>query len=289
MRLSQLLLLCIYAILNALKTLLLRIGMKRKYLLNGLLIVFAATFVFSAYKLYDIYSKYKQGRDEYTSIFEYAYIPPDSVQITDAADATDGDKAEPKAVPLVDYRALKEINPDYIGWIDIPGSSISYPIVVGGADNYYLKHTFKKAYNEAGCIFLDYRTSDFNSRHVVIYGHRMRDGSMFAGLGKYLDPVFYADNKEIHIYTNTELLVYEIFSVREVYTDDSCYNLNFADNKAFGTWLGQMKSSSLYETELNPVDSKGIITLSTCVTGNREKRCVVQAQLVRKHRLFSLS
>jgi len=263
--------------------------MKKKILLNSLFCIFVAAFIFSAYKIYDIQTKYKQGRDEYDSIFEHAYIPPESVHTTENTDTTGAGEAALGVASLVNFQALKELNSDYVGWLDIPGSSISYPIVSCGNNDYYLNHTFKNNYNEAGCIFLDYRTADLSARNVIIYGHRMKDGSMFADLGKYLDEAHYSEYREVHIYTKTELLVYEVFSVREVYTYDSCYNLNFADNTAFGAWLKQMKSNSLYETDLEPVDSAGVITLSTCVTGNRELRCIVQAQLVGKYQLVNPS
>lgn len=258
--------------------------MKKKFFLNSMLLVFAAVFAFSAYKIIDINTKYKQGRDEYNSVFEAAYIPP-----ADSGLFFEDDSAEetptPRAAPLVDHNVLKEMNGDYIGWIDIPGSPISYPIVSGNDNDYYLNHTFLRKYNEAGCVFLDYRTGSFDAKHVLIYGHRMRDGSMFGALGNYLDSSFYSNNKYIHIYTSTELLVYEVFAAREVYTDDECYNLNFASDKAFGDWLKRMKSSSLYETDLILDESAKAITLSTCVTGNKVLRCVVQAQLIERYKL----
>ena len=88
--------------------------------------------------------------------------------------------------PQVDFNGLKAINPEVIGWIQIEGTSISYPIMKGKDNDYYLKHTFEGNYNAAGSIFIDYtNNSNFEDCNTIIYGHNMKNGSMFGLLRKH--------------------------------------------------------------------------------------------------------
>jgi len=129
---------------------------------------------------------------------------------------------------------LRDINPDYIGWIYVPGTRISYPIVQGQDNDRYLHTTFRGEERPAGAIFMDYRvTEKFEAHTTMIYGHNMRDGSMFAGLNDYLDPSFIDQNPEVVVTTyDGEILRYRIFFARQVYARDPVYTLDFKNPEA---------------------------------------------------------
>lgn len=108
------------------------------------------------------------------------------------------------------YTKLKELNNDYVGWLYIPDTNISYPIVKGTDNSFYLNHNFLKEESKAGSIFIDCNVNEFEDRNTIIYGHYMKDGSMFADLHK----VSYELNNtyKVYIATESKILEYEIFS-----------------------------------------------------------------------------
>lgn len=258
--------------------------MKKRVVLNVLLVLFILLFAFSLYQIIRITSGYKKAQDEYGSVIEQAIsspADPDSGDEEGESPADDSGQAPPAL--HVDYQVLKDLNSDYVGWLEIPGTAINYPMVYYTDNDFYLRRTFLGNYSIAGSIFLDARTgSDFSADHIIIYGHRMNDGTMFATLKDFFDPAFYAENKEIRIYTESEILIYEIFAVREVSVDDSCYTFSFSSDKTYQNWLSEMKSKSVVETALQPSNDRSTITLSTCVLNKSTSRNIVQAQLVER-------
>lgn len=129
-----------------------------------------------------------------------------------------------------------QINEDIVAWIQIPGIGVDYPVVQGEDNEYYLHHTFRKEVNKAGSIFLDYRNrADFTEQRVIIYGHNMKDGSMFHVLRKFQDIDFYREHEEIWLYLpNGSTQVYEIVEYEEVRTTGEVYkmgNKNIEENE----------------------------------------------------------
>jgi len=101
----------------------------------------------------------------------------------------------------IDFERLHKINPDIVAWIEVPGTNIDYPVVQGKDNEEYMHHTFRKNYNFAGCIFLDSHChQDFSSDNSVIYGHHMRNGTMFAQLVKFRDDSFVKKHRRIILY-----------------------------------------------------------------------------------------
>lgn len=133
---------------------------------------------------FGIYFMYREGVQEYEDLRTY-------VKETDEDDHTEGTDGSDGKQTVVDFKALKKINPDIVAWIRIPDTSIDYPVVQGNDDSYYLTHTFKKTEHVAGAIFLDSdNNADFSDDKNIIYGHNMKDGSMFRGLRNFLGDKF---------------------------------------------------------------------------------------------------
>lgn len=106
----------------------------------------------------------------------------------------------------IKFDGLEKINPDVVAWIEIPGTKINYPIVQGKDNEEYLHKTFSGKVNHSGCIFLDIKCKkDFSSDNNILYGHHMKDGSMFAELVKFRDPSFEKKHREIILYLPTEM------------------------------------------------------------------------------------
>ena len=152
-----------------------------------------AVFIFSLVKIGGPLLEYRQGEKVYESLEEYVSI------------GEDGSYREGE-MP-VDFEALRKVNPDIIGWIVIPGMEISYPIVQGEDNDYYLKHTFDKAENASGCIFVEVENSpDFSDNNTFVYGHNMKNKSMFAKLNRYQEEDTFRKNPEFII---CRILVFE--------------------------------------------------------------------------------
>ena len=163
----------------------------------------------------------QQGQDQGTEDDEYVWIPG-------SGRTSDSDTAEDGAVNPLDE--LREINPDFAGWISI-GDFISYPVVHGKDNDYYLDRTFTKQKNPSGAIFMDYRNeSGFDSPVCILYGHNMKDRTMFAQLHKYRESAFMEEHPDISIITSEgEVLVYRVFDARLVADENRAYKLNFPD------------------------------------------------------------
>ncbi len=146
----------------------------------------------SIWQLSGIFIEYKKGTDEYDKLQTYVSEEPVEEPVTaDTGDGEneDGTEAEGDTEEQVQRVAISELqaqNSDTVGWIQIPGTQISYPLMHTSDDSYYLNHTFSKKLNSAGSIFVEtLNNGDFSDLHTIIYGHNMKNGSMFAGLKEY--------------------------------------------------------------------------------------------------------
>lgn len=170
-----------------------------------ILVLCIVVFGIAAMNLVEIGKEYYDGQKEYEELKEYTEEEPNGQQ-DDPAES----KAEEKTI---DFAELRKINEDIVAWIQIPEIGVDYPVVQEDSE-YYLHHTFRKAANKAGSIFLDYRNhDDFTDRRVILYGHNMKDGSMFSNLKQYQDSVFRKNSDSAYLYlpektySNTILIV----------------------------------------------------------------------------------
>jgi sortase B len=170
-----------------------------------------------------------------------------------------------------------EINPDYAGWIRIEGTSINFPVVRGADNEKYLHTTFRGEKNILGAIFMDYRCTGDDLPHIIIYGHQARtEGDnrlMFGELFDFLEEEHLAKHSVIQFMKNDRLSEFEIFSVRETDIHDPAYQLNFSAPGSFEAFL---------ERNGAPAGTERIITLSTCIGSDTDKRVIVQGALRRK-------
>lgn len=193
--------------------------------------------------------------------------------------------AEPPDIP-VDFESLQEYNPDIYAWITIPGTEVDYPIVQRPEDNaYYLTHNTDGEESAEGAIFTeDYNSRDFTDPNTVIYGHNMRNGSMFRSLHNYMDRSFFDENREVLIYMPDKILHYEIFSAYLYDSRHLLLSFDFDDPEVFARYLDDIKSirgmNSFVDTSVEVTAEDKIITMSTCYKGMDDRRYLVQAVLV---------
>lgn len=251
---------------------------KSDVLLTIALIVAIAVFCYAAFNLYHIYTEYKKGTDEYNQIEAMAVTGRD-------ADSTEvaGPSAQIKPPIEVDFDKLKSVNEDVVGWIYVDAlPDISYPIVKGKDNQTYLHQTYEKNYNFAGTIFVDYENSgDFSDCNTLVYGHNMKNGSMFGHLKKFReDDKLYKQDKYFWILTPERNYRYEIITAYTTSVNSDTYTLFKGPGEEFEKYLETIKGYSEIKTDDTDLTIKDrIVTLSTC-TGNESTRFVVQGKRV---------
>ncbi|MGN0480301.1 MAG: class B sortase, partial [Lachnospiraceae bacterium] len=219
--------------------------------------------------------KYQNGRDIYTNVSNQVIKPnPNRPSGSDDADEADAF--------LYNHAALLSINRDAVGYIVIPGIDVQLPVVYRSGDNsYYLDHAVDGSESMFGTLFIDGNITDgFNSSHVLIHGHNMYDGSMFAGLAKYRNEDFArnGDNNMVYIYSEDKCYTYRIFSVHQVDPVDSAFTINFPGLAVMRDYASKMKQESMYDFGVPITNATQVLTLSTC-TSDSAHRFVVHCVL----------
>ena len=202
---------------------------------------------------------------------------PEPVWIPAPLDETDPEVAK---LASIDLNALREVNPDVIGWIRIPNSKINYPLMQGEDNTFYLEHTWEGNKNPYGSIFLESRNSpDMTDFNTIIYGHNMLNGSMFGGLSSFGYQWYFNWNKYVYILTDAGIHRYEIFSSYAADVDSATYGLSFNQLETRENFIAMALEKSQIESDVVPVPTDRIITLSTCTGVGYESRRVVHAYL----------
>lgn len=183
------------------------------------------------------------------------------------------------------FKALHDINPDIVGWISIDDTKIDYPILQAENNEYYLDRNYKHEESRAGSVFMDYRNGvAFGNRNMILYGHNMKDGSMFRHLNKFLDEDFYQHHPEIYVDTLYDRFDAEVFSVYYTTTAFDYIQTDFASEEEYEVFLNDIKTKSNYPSTVEVSETDWIVTLSTCdyTLDPDEGRLVVHAKLIEK-------
>lgn len=207
----------------------------------------------AGFKLIRIWLMYQEGVTEYEELKEYVNETPEN-------DGENGNESEADensdVATTIDFEELQKINPDIVAWIRIEGLGIDYPVVQGEDNEHYLHYTFRGEANVAGSIFLDYRNkADFSDPKIILYGHNMKNGTMFGSLKKYQDESVFQENQIITIYLpgNREWK-FKVQDCRNVPINDSCYELE--NDRLEGEKFGNKElilSTCSYQSDLRLV------------------------------------
>ncbi len=253
-----------------------RLVMKKSLISNIVLVIAVAVFLFSAYKLYTIYSEYRKGEKEYEEVTEEVVEAIDVE--TEVVDEEGETIVETREVLDIDFAELHKINPDVVGWIDFDEpSKISYPVLHAEDNDKYLRRTIEGKPNTAGCLFVDMNNAgDFSDQNTFIYGHNMRNGSMFGQLKKYKAEDFCKENPYFYIYTpDGKQNKYQIFAVCIVEDTSDTYIKHYADEEAFANYIKYIRGLSRYDVDVEVTPQSQIVSLSTCTNVTKTQRLVV--------------
>lgn len=249
--------------------------MKKKILVVTGIILIIVALIIGGYGIYRILSEENAGK-----LYEELKVEYDIEPLIDIPQMEE----EEVEIPI-DFESLKAEYPDIYAWITIPGTQIDYPIVQHPTDNsYYLNHTVDGRRKVEGAIFTEnYNSTDFEDPNTVIYGHNMKNGSMFKGLHKYKDKQFFEKNSEIIIYQEGRVLRYKIFAAYVYDSRHLMLSFDFDDVNIFRSYLNSVLTkkdmSSNIDTTVEVTEEDKIITLSTC-NNNDSQRYLVQAVLL---------
>lgn len=255
-----------------------------KVILIIVLAVCVGLFVYSGLNLIKINKEYKEARDYYDELSEtYVSVAqkPEKDTTSDAVEV-DESAADKEVCPItVDFNNLLATNKDVCAWIYSPDTVINYVVVQGEDNNNYLHHKLDGTYNASGTLFIDCECSpNFSGANTIIYGHNMKDGSMFASLHNYVDQSYYDAHPIMYISTPAGDYKLEIFSCFTCDFDADTYTLSFASEAEYSAFLNKMVSQSNVKTNVSVDSSERIVTLSTCTYEYDNARYVVMGKLV---------
>ncbi|MED3382787.1 class B sortase [Bacillus tropicus] len=245
---------------------------KNSFFQRILTVVFLGTFFYSVYELGDIFMDYYENRKvmaEAQNIYEKSPMEEQS---------QDGEVRK-------QFKALQQINKEIVGWVTMDDTQINYPIVQAKDNDYYLFRNYKGEDMRAGSIFMDYRNDvKSQNRNTILYGHRMKDGSMFGSLKKILDEDFFKSHRKLYYDTLFEGYDLEVFSVYTTTTDFYYIETDFSSDMEYTSFLEKIQEKSLHRTNTRVTASDQIVTLSTCdyALDPEAGRLVVHAKLVKR-------
>ncbi|MDY4969647.1 MAG: class B sortase [Lachnospiraceae bacterium] len=243
-----------------------------------ILVVFLIVTVICGKYLLDYWLDSYENKQNYRQVEETAF--PD----------TDDEAAEPSQeepgleADDFDYQALLEENEDCIGWLKIGGTDINYPVVQGTDNEFYLHYDFQKKYAICGTLMLDYR-NDITSEqeHLIIYGHQMKDGSMFKQLNGYKKEEYYHEHNKITLYLKNQKYKYEIAAVyvTNVANSGDYYDyLHKETRRQQMDYLQEMAAYQLYPTGVTVREDDELLSLSTCEYSSTNGRLIVLARRI---------
>lgn len=265
----------------------------KKVLYIVTIILLLLVFAFSAFQVINYFVEGKEQQEQFDALAQIkqeakenateptqAAVPEETKEAEEATEPTE----ETEPTMLAEYAELYAINDDLVGWITISGTKVDYPVMqTPDEPNYYLKRNFDKKDSVRGCIYIR-EECDINkpSDNVTIYGHNMRDGSMFAGLFAYMEKEAWEENPLIFFDTLYEYHTYKIFAVfrttANIGEGFSYHQFEDAESEEdFNEFIATIKSLQEYETGITPVYGDKVICLSTCEYSQDNGRLVVAA------------
>ena len=190
---------------------------------------------------------------------------------------------------LPEYEDFLAQNPDLVGWLTIQGTKVDYPVVQKAEDNdYYLNHSFDGSEDSAGTIYVDYRSDIVNpTTNTMVYGHNMKNGTMFGSLKNYLQEDFFKEYRYIQFNTIYEHRLYQVVSVclsEVAYQDDDSYRYyNFIQANNMEEWqafVNNVDSLAIYQSDVSLSPADEILTLSTCNSYTEDGRLFIVAKRI---------
>ena len=253
--------------------------------------VFAAIFLFSGMMLWQDYRNQEASAEVFDNVANLIVeeTQPTTESYAEDAGTQPAEPTEPAAAEMTAYEKYAEVyaqNNDFVGWLCIEGTNINYPVMQTPEDpNYYLKRAFDHSYSDYGVPYVQENCVLGISDNIVIYGHNMSNGSMFADLCRYEKKSFWQEHPIIHFDTLSGYGEYEIVTVFKTvaYSQEGFKYYHFVDAESeadFDAFLAQCRELELYDTGVDAEYGDSLITLSTCEYSRKNGRMVIVAKKI---------
>ena len=250
----------------------------KKTILKGIAVLCSLTCVVSVYKAAKIQYEYKQGEKEYSELADLLVSKNDNSIYVSQKKASETD-----APVDVNFDMLQQMNVNAVGWLYCEGTPINYPVVQSKDNSYYLNHLFDDQTNSSGAIFMDaLNNPELTDANTVIYGHNMKNGSMFASLQNYDMQSYYEKHPVMYYMTREHDYRIDIFASYETSGDSETFTMFFDSPETYGRYLQNTWTQSKIDTSWLPMSvDDNIITFSTCSYSFDDARYVVQGKVTR--------
>ena len=262
------------------------------YMIPVILIVIIAFF---GIKFLQDYKTYQAAKDEYSALDQYISETDGDDGTADDGEATTagtqtgtdseiGTEGKDNDYPhlTIDYDELKKINSEFVAVIYVPALDLRYPVAQADDNSKYLKTTFDGSYNPSGCIFLDSTAAnDFTDMNTFIFGHNMRNETMFGSLKRFYQKDGLTDSDPyVYLYTKDKVFKYRIFSYYLAKVGSACYD-DFEGDDGYDDYVKAAQNNSMYDTDdVDFTDRPRLLTLSTCSGTTHTVRFLVHSALV---------
>ena len=245
---------------------------------NVLIILLLGVFLYSSYELFSYFYQSHKEKSTYDQIRELYLGQLKNEDLKESN--TDSSASTPDESGIMDrYTPLLEINSDLVGWVSVPGTVIDYPVVQADDNDFYLRRDIHKQAANSGSIFMDYRSdAQCQGRHTILYGHHMRNGSMFKELEKYKREEFFQQNPIIRFDTLSTEIEWEVFSVYVTDTSFPYTQVSFASHEEYRDFLKRIQDRSIFQKDIELTEQDQLLTLSTCTYEYDDARFVVHAR-----------
>lgn len=237
----------------------------KRMLFSMAVLVFSAILVFSGYQIGKISAGYENEQVIHDRLLEYKPV-----------ETTDTDEAAAKTIVNQSVLDLQSRYPDVAGWLTIPNTNVEYPFAWYRDNNYYLRRDLDGNALQAGTLFMDYRCKkDFSSPNTIIYGHHMKNGSMFGSLQSFNNEVFFENNRYGTIYLPNDTLTLTFFAYMVINpdTEQEVYDVSPSAN-----YLNYVEKNARYYRKVELTGQDRIVTLSTCAYEFEDARMVLLAK-----------
>ena len=234
----------------------------KKIIMLIIMFIFVAIFIFSAIQIINYINDINENVKIMDEVFE-------NIQEEDNNNTSENNQKHDDKVS-VDFASLKAMNPDTVGYLKVNGINIQDIVVQAKDNDYYLSHNFNKKYNQAGWIFADFRNRlDGTDNNIIIYGHNMKNGSMFSNLKNILTKEWQdvEENMSVTFVTEREYSIYKVFSVYQIEAENYYITTNF-NGGSFSNFINKLKARSAKDFNVNVENKNQILTLSTCADNN---------------------
>lgn len=233
---------------------------------------------YTGYRLYDAACTYQEAGEFYETIAAtYSTTKPENFPSAESPNSGIAQSEESNQMPItIDFDRLLAANPDVVGWLYCPDTVIHYPVVQGATNNTYLHRMLDGTYNTSGTLFLDCDASkDFSDFVSPIFGHNMRDGSMFHSLLEYQNPTYYAAHPFLYLLIPEQTYQVQLFSAFVTSASSWVYQTSFEDVTAKATYITHALDVSCFSADFVPTTEDRILLLSTCSYDYHDARFVV--------------